>query len=65
MRIATDTRHTLESEIEELCLEPSFLEKGDEEGSQTAVNVERDLALDSELGEGGDIVDDAMGEVGR
>ena len=65
MRIATDTRHALESEVEELCLEASFLEKGDEEGSQTAVDVERDLALDSELGEEGDIVDNAVGEVGR
>lgn len=64
MRIATNTRNTLESEIEELSLEPCLLEEGHEEGAETAVYMQRDLALDGEFGERGYVVDDAVGEVG-
>lgn len=65
MCIAANAGHALKSEIEELRLETGFLEEGDKERSQAAVDVEGNLALDSEFGEGGDVVDNAVGEVGR
>lgn len=64
MRIAGDGRHALKAEIEELGFETCFLEKGNEEGAEAAVYVERDLALDCQLRESGDVIDDAVREVG-
>jgi hypothetical protein len=40
-------------------------EVGHEEGAEAAVDVEGDGVGDCETGEGGDLVDDAMGVVGR
>lgn len=51
MRVAGDARDALKSEVEERALEPGSLEEGDEEGSETAVDVEWDLAPERELGE--------------
>jgi hypothetical protein len=63
--IATYASDALESEVEEFGFEPGFLEEGDEEGAETAVNVKWDLALYCKLGEGAYVVDNAVGEVGR
>lgn len=64
MCVAAYTGHALESEVEELGFEPCLVEEGDEERSKTAVNVERDVALQCKSGERGYIIDDAMREIG-
>lgn len=43
--------------------EAGLLEKGDDEGAQTAVDVQGDLVGDGKTGEGRDVVYQAMGEV--
>lgn len=63
--VAADASDALEAEVEELSVEAGALEERHEEGAQAAVDVQRDLALDGELGERGDVVDDAVWEVGR
>jgi hypothetical protein len=65
VRVAGDGGDALESEVEGLGLEAGLLEEGDEEGAETAVDVERDGLAEGEAGERGDVVDDAVGEVGR
>ena len=65
MCIAADAGDALESEVEELGLEAGFLEEGHKEGTETAVNVQRNLALHGEFGEGGYVVDNPVGKVGR
>lgn len=49
MGVAADTGHALESEIEQLGLETCFFQERHEEGAETAVDVEGDLALDGEF----------------
>ena len=65
MSVTADACNSFEAEIEELGVEAGFLQEGDEERSETAVNVKRDLALQSKSGERGNIIDDTMREVGR
>lgn len=62
--VAGDGGDTAEAEVEEWGGEAGGGEEGNEEGAEAAVDVERDAARDSELGEPGDVVDDAVGEVG-
>lgn len=62
--VAGDRCDTAEAEVEERGGEAGGSEEGDEEGAEAAVDVEWDAARDSELGERGDVVDDAVGEVG-
>ena len=64
MRIAADARHTGESEVEVDGLEASFGKIGHEKGAEAAVDVEGYLVADREPGEGGNVVDDAVGEIG-
>ena len=65
VRVAAYAGHAFDSEIERLGFETSAGEKGDEEGAQTAVYVERELLLHRETGKSGYIVDYSMWEVGR
>jgi hypothetical protein len=65
VRIARYTGDTRNSEIETLDGEPGFLEEGNYEASQTAVDVQADLVLFGELAEGDDIVHAAIWEVDR
>lgn len=62
--VAGDGGNAAEAEVEEWCGEASGAEEGDEEGTEAAVDVEGDAAREGELGERGDVVDDAVGEVG-
>ena len=64
--IATDACDAFEGEVEGGGGEPGAREEGDQEGSEAAVYVEGESALfaEGEAGEGGDVVDDAVGEVG-
>jgi hypothetical protein len=61
--VTGDGGYALEAEIEEFGFETGFFEKGNEKGSEAAVYVKRNLAFKGEFGEGGDVVDDSMGEV--
>jgi len=63
MRVARDARDALQSKVERLCGEPCFLQKRDEEGPQTGVDVEGNAALQSDPGEADDIVNDSVWEV--
>ena len=65
MGIATYACYSFHPEIKEHCFETGFLKEGNQEGSKAAVYVERDLAFYSEFREGGDVVDNSMGEVRR
>lgn len=62
--VAGDGSDAAEAEVEERCGEAGSAEEWDEEGAEAAVDVEGDAAGDGELGERGDVVDDAVGEVG-
>lgn len=62
--VAADGGDAAEAEVKRDGVEARFGEEGDEEGAETAVYVERDAAFDGEAGEGGDVVDDAVREVG-
>lgn len=64
MCIAAYAGDALESEIEQLGLETCFFEEWDEKGAETAVYVQGNFALYGEFGEGGNVVDDAVGKVG-
>lgn len=53
-------RHThRHSEVERVAGEPSSLEKGDEERTEAAVDVQAEVMLHGQLSEGGDVVDSA------
>jgi hypothetical protein len=62
--VARDGGDALEAEVEGGRLEAGFVEEGDEEGAQAAVDVEREALFEGEFGEGRDVVDDAVREVG-
>ena len=64
--VAADAGDAGEAEIERVGVEAGAGEEGDEEGAEAAVDVEGDfvVAFQGEGGEGGDVVDDAVGEVG-
>lgn len=64
VRVAADARDSLEPEVEELRLVACLFEERHEERTQAAVDVQESLALESEFGEGGNVVDDAVWEVG-
>ena len=64
MGVTRDTGHSFETEVEWLTVEASLCEHGNDERSETAVNVERNLLLDSKLAQCGDVVDNAVREVG-
>ena len=63
MRIAADACHALEGEIERGAFEAGAREEGDQEGAEAAVDVQREAFAQGEIGERGDVVDDAMREV--
>lgn len=65
MGVYADGRDAREREVEGHGLETGAGEEGDHEGAETTVDVERDLVALGEGAEGGDVVDDAVGEVGR
>lgn len=62
--ITADAGNTLQSEIKEQSFETSTLEEGNQERTQTAVDVEPDVLAKGELGQSRDVVDDTVGEVG-
>lgn len=64
MGVAGDGCDTLEAEVEERGGEAGGGEEGDNEGAEATVNMEGDATADGELGECGDVVNDAVGEVG-
>ncbi len=64
MRVARDARHAAEREVEGRGGEARAREEGDEEGAKAAVDVQRERALECEPREGGDVVDDAVWEIG-
>lgn len=63
--VAAYAGDALEGEVEGDGGEASAGEEGDEEGAETAVDVKGELALlaEGETGEGGNVVDDAVGEI--
>lgn len=63
--VAGDGGDALEAEVEELRLEAGLFEEGHEERAQAAVDVQRQAALQGQLGERRDVVHDAVREVGR
>lgn len=63
--ITAYTCYTLKSEIKEFGLKTCFLQEWHKEGTETAVYVERNLALESEFREGADVVNNSVGKVGR
>ena len=65
MRIAADARHALEGEIERGGFEAGAREEWHQEGTEAAVDVQREAFAQGETGERGDVVDDAVGEVRR
>lgn len=60
MRVAADTRHPFEGEVEGRRRKSSPGEKGNEKGPQTAVDVEGDLFPKSEARKGRDVINDAV-----
>lgn len=62
--VAGDGGDALEAEVERGGFEAGLFEEGDEEGAQAAVDVEWEAFLEGKLGERGDVVDDAVREVG-
>jgi len=63
MRVATYTRHSLQSEIEELCLVACFLKEWNKEGAKAAVYMQECFTPQSEFGERRDVVDYAVRKV--
>jgi hypothetical protein len=63
--IAADTGNTLKSEIEELRFETGALEERNQEGTETAVNVEPELLSLSKLGQSNNVVHNTVRKVGR
>jgi hypothetical protein len=61
--VAGDAGDTLETEIEEFGLKACSLEERNEERAQAAVDMQRDLLLDSQLRQCSDIIDDSVREV--
>jgi len=62
--ITTDTANTLEPEIKELRLETGALKEGNQEGTETAVDVEPELLSLSKLGQSNNVIHNTVGEVG-
>ena len=62
--IAAYAGDAFKAEVKELRFETGAREKRDNERAETAVDVEWDLAFDGKTGEGGYVVDDAVGEIG-
>jgi hypothetical protein len=62
--ITADTAYTLEPEIKELRLETGALKEGNQERTETAVNMEPELLSLSKLGQSNNIVNNTVGEVG-
>ena len=63
MSITTDTRNTLNAEVEGLDREASLLDEWHNEAAQAAVDMQTDLVLVRELAKGNDIVLAAIREV--
>lgn len=62
--VAADAGDAGEGEVERGAVEAGAGEEGDEKGAEAAVDVEGEFAFEGEPGEGGDVVDDAVREVG-
>jgi hypothetical protein len=62
--VTADAGNTLQSEVEELGFETSTLEEGNQEGSQTAVDMEPEVLAKGKLGQSRDVVDNTVREVG-
>ena len=65
MRVAADTGHTLEPEVEGFRGEAGLVQARDDERAEATIDVEGDLVADRETGERRDVVDDAMWVVWR
>lgn len=65
MGVAADARDPLQAEVERFRLKAGFFKEGDEERAKAAVHVQAELLPQRKPGEAGDVVDDAVGEVGR
>ena len=64
VRVAGDAGHAFEGEVEGRGFEAGAGEEGDEEGAEAAVDVQGEVPLEGEPREGGDVVGDAVREVG-
>ena len=64
VRVAADGGDALEAEVEGGGFEAGFFKEGDEEGAEAAVDVQGELLFEGDLGEGRDVVDDTVREVG-
>lgn len=64
VRVARDGRHALESKVEWLGFEPRSGEERHQKTAEAAVDVQGNRLFDCQFGQGGDVVDDAVWEVG-
>lgn len=64
MGITRDGGDASQAEIERCGGEARLGEERDKEGAETTVHMEGEAAAMREQGEGGDVVDDTVGEVG-
>lgn len=64
MGVAGDGGDAFDAEIEGFGGKAGFFEEGNEEGAEAGVDVEGDAALEGDFGQAGDVINDAVGEVG-
>lgn len=64
MRVAADARDAFEDKVEWHGWEPGAGEERHEERAETAVDMEGEGFAEGEPREGGDVIDDAVGEGG-
>lgn len=65
VRVARDGRHAPQAEVKGDGVEACLLEEGDQEGAEAAVHVQGYVFPGGDFGQGRNVVDDAVWEVGR